>query len=64
MFEQVEQLKRRAFLSRTGVGLGAAALQGLLAKDLLAADPGIKDGPHHPPKIKRVIFLCMSGGPV
>ena len=25
--------------------------------------PGISGLPHYPPKIKRVIFLCMAGGP-
>jgi len=33
----------------------------------LFQDPGIAPGvsglPHYPPKIKRVIFLCMAGGP-
>ncbi|MCP4814045.1 MAG: DUF1501 domain-containing protein, partial [Planctomycetaceae bacterium] len=57
------QWKRRTFLSQAGVGLGAAALGGLLAKDGTCAKPGAAGTPHHPPKVKRVIFLCMAGGP-
>lgn len=60
-------LSRRTFLSRTGVGLGSAAIGALLSKDLLASSnsyigalPGF---PHFAPKVKRVIFLCMAGGP-
>ena len=59
-------LNRRAFLSRTGVGFGSAALTGLLAHDL-ARGAG-KASSSHPfltgnAKVKRVIFLCMAGGP-
>ncbi|MEO2021415.1 MAG: DUF1501 domain-containing protein [Pirellulaceae bacterium] len=57
------QWKRRTFLRQAGVGLGAAALGGLLAREGPAAKPGIVGTPHHPPKVKRVIFLCMAGGP-
>ena len=57
------QWKRRTFLRQAGVGLGAAALGGLLAKEGTCAKPGTAGTPHHPPKIKRVIFLCMAGGP-
>ncbi|QDU77464.1 hypothetical protein Pan97_45340 [Bremerella volcania] len=63
------QLNRRTFLSRTGVGLGSAALGSLLARDGFSAtkstggvagQPGL---PNLPQKVKRVIFLCMAGGP-
>jgi len=57
------QLKRRSFLSQTGMGLGAAALGGLLGKDGIGAEPGVAGMPHHRPRVKRVIFLCMAGGP-
>ena len=58
---------RRTFLSQTGLSVGGAALATLLAKDV-AADSrinaaGAMDVPHHAPKAKRVIFLCMAGGP-
>ena len=57
------QLKRRSFLTRTGIGLGATALGGLLGKDGIGAEAGVAGLPHHRPKVKRVIFLCMAGGP-
>ena len=61
------RLKRRTFLKQTGVGVGSAALQLLTADNLLRADASSNGGlagfPHHPPQAKRVIFLCMAGGP-
>jgi len=57
---------RRHFFSQCGVGLGQAALAGLLSDGALFAAP--KSGstarePHFPAKAKRVIFLFMAGGP-
>ncbi len=54
---------RRAFLGRTSMGLGSAALASLLKPNLFAARPGIAGFPNYEAKIKRVIFLCMAGGP-
>jgi len=56
-------LARRQFLSTTGVGFGAAALSSLMARDAEAHSPGRKGLPHFPARIKRVIYLYMSGGP-
>jgi len=61
-------IARRTFLSRTGVGLGSLALGSLLKRDLRAAEKASRHGglpelPHRPPRVKRVIFLCMAGGP-
>jgi len=42
---------RRELLTRTGMGLGAAAFHSLLAAS-----------PHHPAKAKRIIHLFMNGG--
>src|SRR5262245_8927742 len=57
---------RRTFLGQTAAGLGAVALSSLLR----AAGPGKPDPrwggaikPHHPAKVKRVIYLTMAGGP-
>jgi hypothetical protein len=50
-------LARRWFLQQCGVGLGSIALA-----DLLRADAPAR-GPHFAPKVKRVIFLFMAGGP-
>jgi hypothetical protein len=68
MSEFLRQLHRRTFLAQAGVGLGTAALAALLNRDLAQASPddhyrGLAGLPHHPPKVKRVIFLYMSGGP-
>lgn len=66
-----QQIRRRSFLS-AGVGVGSAALACLLQRDLFAAEReskstgggrGLPGLPHFPPKAKRVIFLCMAGGP-
>ena len=45
------------------MGLGSAALASLLEPGLFAARPGITGFPNYDAKIKRVIFLCMAGGP-
>ncbi len=63
-------LNRRCFLNRSATGLGSVALASLLQPELFAAEnsvapnsAGISGLPHFPPKIKRVIYLYMSGGP-
>ncbi len=56
-------LQRRAFLQQTGFGLGSAALSTLLGHDIARANGGLPGLPHFAAKAKRVIFLCMSGGP-
>ena len=53
-------LNRRTFLHRAGFGLGSAALSSLMNPLAQAASPVF---PNLPPKAKRVIFLCMAGGP-
>jgi len=63
-----QQLQRRTFLRQSGVGLGSAALSGLLGKDTgiasgLAGGKDLAGLPHYAAKAKRVIFLCMAGGP-
>ncbi|GJM31272.1 MAG: sulfatase [Saprospiraceae bacterium] len=69
-------MNRRAFLSKSSMGLGVAALSSLLgcgpagSKDAAAGiDPnadllsGILGRPHFAPKAKRIIYLFQSGGP-
>ena len=51
-------INRRAFLAGSGLSLGSAALNTLMAKD---ADQPMYLLPKA--KAKRVIFLCMAGGP-
>ena len=56
---------RRWFLRDCGVGLGAAALHSLLARDGYAA-PDRKAAlpkPHHEPRAKHVIYMFNAGAP-
>ena len=60
------QMNRRHFLSKSSLGLGAAALSSLMGPSAAWAngpDKGILGKPHFAPKAKRVIYLFMSGGP-
>ena len=62
----LHQINRRSFLSRTSLGLGAPALASLAKPDWRSAGQakgGLPGFPHFAPKAKRVIFLCMAGGP-
>src|SRR5712675_1459499 len=67
--ERLQQLTRRSFLKTTGqFSLGAIALASLMGRDTHAAaspapNPLAPRKPHHEPKVKRVIYLHMSGGP-
>ncbi len=64
--QTITDINRRAFIGRSGLGLGAVALSSLSA---LGADrdlerwPGVLQPLHHAAKVKRVIYLYMSGGP-
>src|SRR5262249_5838001 len=57
--ERQRLLNRRWFLRNCGVGLGAIALNSLMAE---AAEPALRTL-HHAPKAKRVIYLFMGGAP-
>jgi len=54
-FDTARLLTRRALLSRSALGLGAAALGSLLHQD--------PAGRHHAPKARRVIYLFQNGAP-
>ncbi|HLX64156.1 MAG TPA: DUF1501 domain-containing protein [Planctomycetota bacterium] len=69
-------IARRTFLGRSAYGLGGTALACLLnpaligsarADDAKIAKPahwrGVLSAPHFPVKAKRIIHLCMAGGP-
>jgi hypothetical protein len=65
---QSELIARRTFLSRASLGLGSLALSGLMQPNAFggsapSAANGLIDPLHFAPKAKRVIFLCMAGGP-
>ncbi|QEH33313.1 hypothetical protein OJF2_18140 [Aquisphaera giovannonii] len=72
--EIAQELNRRQFLGRAGLGLGSIALGSLFGADALAADAsrsGVPKGdskglpglPHFAPKAKRIIYLFQSGAP-
>ena len=56
---------RRELLQRTGMGMGAVALAGLLRADtsIGAVNPLAPKAPPLPAKAKRVLHLFMNGGP-
>jgi hypothetical protein len=63
-------INRRTFLSRSAYGLGSLALASLLGPKEFqagAAEPerwqGVIRPPHFPTRAKRIIHLCMAGGP-
>jgi len=64
-------INRRTFLTRSAYGLGGLALASLLNPKLLATEApaaegrwrGIVNPPHFPVRAKRIIHLCMAGGP-
>ena len=64
-------VRRRTFLGRSAYGLGGLALAGLIDPKLFAGEAaktqgrwrGVVDPPHVPVRAKRVIHLCMAGGP-
>ncbi len=71
--ERQNSLNRRAFLSKSAIGIGSAALASLLgyrffstSKNGVITDvgngSGLGDLPHFAPKAKRVIYLFQSGG--
>ena len=60
------QLSRRWFLKECGVGLGSIAAAQMMAEEAGAAsasDPLATRRPHHPGKVKNVIYLFMAGAP-
>src|SRR5436190_23062268 len=73
-FHEFERsLNRRAFLGRASQGVGLLALASLFHPALLRAATiaaakqdkwtGVVNPPHYPPKVRRVIWLSMAGGP-
>jgi hypothetical protein len=59
------QFSRRNMLKSVSSGFGMLALAGLCADDMCAdyTSPLAPKRPHFQPKAKRVIFMCMRGGP-
>ena len=55
-----DHMSRRAALQLSACGFGYLAFAGLAAG---SSDPLAPKAPHFAPRAKRVIFLCMTGGP-
>jgi hypothetical protein len=60
-----QDFSRRTFLQRGFAGIGGMALSQLLGADASGALPFIQSqgGLHFPARAKRVVHLCMAGGP-
>jgi hypothetical protein len=68
MSDQFAHLSRRAFLGRSASGVGALALAALLnaareASPARGGPIGVVHPVHRPARARRVIWLCMAGGP-
>lgn len=64
----LQDLTRRQFFSRCGIGLGSVALASLMGAKSAGAEDPLPDPlapkiSHYPPRAKNVIFLFMAGGP-
>ena len=55
-------VSRRVALKSAASGFGYLAFSAL-AHEAAAKDAARPAGPHFPARAKRVIFLCMNGGP-
>ncbi|HBM78152.1 MAG TPA: sulfatase [Verrucomicrobiales bacterium] len=57
----LDPFTRRLFFRHSGIALGSAAFASLLkGEDKVGSQTPF---PHFPPRAKRVIYLCQSGGP-
>ncbi len=67
MSHETPLISRRALLRRSGMGLGALALAGILGEERPAEAESLSSlapkDPHFSAKAKRVIHLFMNGGP-
>ena len=62
-FETSLGITRRKALASIGMGLGGMALADMMAPKASAAERGLLDGSHFPPRAKSVIYLFQSGAP-
>lgn len=71
----IRDWSRRTFLSKSFAGIGSFALASLMQQSGVREDSGVRGQasnhpwpalpglPHHAPKAKRIVHLCMAGGP-
>ena len=68
-FDRLQQVTRRSFLKATGqfslgaIAMASMSLGGGVANAAQAVNPLAPRKPHYTAKVKRVIYLHMSGGP-
>lgn len=63
LIERELMMTRRHLFGRASLGVGTAALAGLMSDQAIGASGDLDGGLHHPATAKRVIYLFMSGGP-
>ena len=56
-------MNRRQALKNLGSGFGLLSLAHLLARTGLIREAGAAPGLHFPAKAKRMVYLCLNGGP-
>jgi hypothetical protein len=63
--EQIEMHSRRSWLKTVSAGFGYLAFASLSTEQAARAGEGplVPKAPHFPARAKRVVFLCMKGGP-
>jgi len=65
--ESLQHVCRRTFLAESAYGLGGMALASLCsaaaAESTARGSRGVVDPPHFPVRARRIIHLCMAGGP-
>ena len=65
----LQDITRRQLFRTCGIGIGKVALASMIARELglslsnAQAGASSARGFHHPPKVKRVIYLFMAGAP-
>jgi hypothetical protein len=63
MQKMIPSSSRRSFLAQAGGGMGILALASLLVNERKAAAVPAQQRTHFEPRVKRVIWLFMHGGP-
>src|SRR6476660_3510142 len=63
MFMRPNPLPRRALLRQSAAGIGLLGLRTLLASESAPTNLLAPKSPQFAPKVKRIIFLLMHGGP-
>ena len=63
--EYLAEINRRTFLKKSLSSLGVIAMGDLLATEAIGQQAPLlaSGGLHYPAKVKRIIHLCMAGGP-